>query len=51
LLPHRLANAYARLEPFGFVVIVVLLATRLLGEIMHPPMEWVLGLLRPLTGI
>ena len=36
LLPMRLAHFYARLEPFGLILIVVLLATGVLGKILIP---------------
>ena len=36
LLPRSLANGYARLEPYGFMVVVALLATGVLGVLMRP---------------
>jgi Zn-dependent protease len=48
LLPHSLAVSYARLEPYGFMVVIVLLATGILGSLMQPILhvvEYVLGLL------
>ena len=36
LLPHRLAISYARLEPYGFMVIILLLATGALNVLMGP---------------
>ena len=36
LLPPPLANGYARLEPYGFMVVVALLATGILGVLMRP---------------
>lgn len=36
LLPPRLADAYARLEPFGLIIIVLLLATGLLARYLSP---------------
>ena len=36
LLPNRLAWQYARLEPFGFPILLVLLFTGILGEILWP---------------
>jgi Zn-dependent protease len=38
LLPHRAAAALARMEPYGLFVIVVLLATGVLGRLMQPLM-------------
>jgi Zn-dependent protease len=36
LLPHRIASAYARLEPYGFVLVIILLVTGVLGDLMQP---------------
>ena len=36
LLPHRIAAAYARLEPYGFVLVIILLMTGLLSRLMDP---------------
>jgi Zn-dependent protease len=36
LLPNRLALPYARLEPFGFPILLVLIFTNLLGVILNP---------------
>jgi Zn-dependent protease len=36
LLPHRIAAAYARLEPYGFVLVILLLMTGLLSRLMDP---------------
>jgi Zn-dependent protease len=36
LLPDRLAMSYARLEPLGFPILLVLLFTNVLGIILHP---------------
>jgi Zn-dependent protease len=36
LLPHGAATAYARLERYGFPIVIVLLLTGVLGELMEP---------------
>ena len=36
LLPRRLANAFSRIEPYGFVVLIVLLVSGALGFILRP---------------
>jgi Zn-dependent protease len=51
LLPNRMANAYGRLEPYGFVIIIVLLATGMLDVVMRPLTGLVLVFLHSLTGI
>ena len=44
LLPHPLSVALARIEPFGFLILIVLLMTRTLDAIIGPPMEFLLKL-------
>ncbi|MGE5336240.1 MAG: site-2 protease family protein [Gemmatimonadota bacterium] len=36
LLPHRLAYQFARIEPYGFIILLVLLATNTLGFFIEP---------------
>jgi Zn-dependent protease len=36
LLPHRLAWQFARLEPYGLAILLVLLFTDILGRILNP---------------
>jgi Zn-dependent protease len=36
LMPHGLAQRYARFEPYGFFVVILLLATGVLGTLMLP---------------
>lgn len=36
LLPHRLAWQYAKLEPWGFPILLVLLFTHVLGSVLGP---------------
>jgi Zn-dependent protease len=36
LLPRSIAASYARLEPYGFMVVILLLATGFLGTLMRP---------------
>ncbi|HTT37579.1 MAG TPA: site-2 protease family protein [Burkholderiales bacterium] len=36
LLPNRLAYRFAMIEPYGLIIIVVLLATRVLGAVIWP---------------
>lgn len=51
LLPYRLAVGYSRLEPYGFMVIIVLLATGLLDTLMAPLVAVLLTLLQAIVGI
>jgi len=46
LLPHSLAAGYSRLEPYGFMVVIILLATGILSDLMRPILrvaQYVLG--------
>ncbi|HEY3249304.1 MAG TPA: site-2 protease family protein [bacterium] len=42
LLPPRLAIGYARLEPFGVIILLALIFLRLLSVIIVPPMQWLI---------
>lgn len=44
LLPEPLSNLVARVEPFGFVILIALLFTRVLDGIIRPPIEFFLRL-------
>lgn len=45
LLPHPLAWKFARIEPYGFIILLVLMFTGFLGKIMGPPIEAVINLI------
>jgi Zn-dependent protease len=51
LLPHKLAMSYARLEPYGFMVVILLLATGVLGQLMWPIMRAAEYLVATLVGL
>ena len=36
LLPQSLAVSYSRMEPYGFMIVILLLATGVLGALMYP---------------
>jgi Zn-dependent protease len=44
LLPAPLASLVSRIEPFGFVILIVLLMTRTLDRVIDPPTEFLLKL-------
>jgi len=50
LLPHRMAAQYARLEPYGFMIVILLLATGVLGTLMWPIMRAAEYLVAALAG-
>ncbi|HVO93758.1 MAG TPA: site-2 protease family protein [Terriglobales bacterium] len=44
LLPQPLSGTLARVEPFGFIILIALLMTRTLDSLIDPPMEFLLRL-------
>jgi len=51
LLPHALAERYARFEPYGFFVVILLLATGVLSTLMRPILAAGDYLIRLLLGL
>jgi len=51
LLPPKPAYYLSRLEPYGFIIILVLLATGVLGYLISPVIGLVLSLIAKLTGM
>jgi len=45
LLPPRLSVHYARLEPYGLIIVVLLLMTGILGRILWPLVDFFMGVL------
>ena len=51
LLPPRLALALSRVEPYGFFVLIGLLATGMLSMIISPPIRWLAGVVKTVVGL
>ena len=51
LLPHRLAYSYSKLEPYGLILIMVLLFTNILTLVITPLTHLVINLLAILFGL
>ena len=51
LLPGRLAYHFGRIEPFGFFILLGLLATGLLSQILWPPVSLMLSLVGGAAGL
>lgn len=51
LLPPRLSDKFDRLEPYGLLILVALLATGVLGRIIGPPVEYLRGILFAIIGL
>jgi Zn-dependent protease len=51
LLPHRLAQVVMRIEPYGFLILIVLLFTGVLGFVLWPAIRLTMGLIAQLFGV
>lgn len=51
LLPMKLAIPFSKLEPYGMVLVVVLLISGVLGIFMWPIMKLFFGVFAPLAGV
>jgi Zn-dependent protease len=51
LLPGPLAWKFSRIEPYGFLILIGLLVTGILGKILIPVIWLVISLLAPVTGL
>lgn len=51
LLPHRLAWRFAQIEPYGFIILLVLLYLRILGSILTPLIYLSLSAIAAVCGI
>ena len=51
LLPHRLADMVARVEPYGFIILIVLLFSGALGFVMWPLIGISMSLIAALFGV
>jgi Zn-dependent protease len=51
LLPHRFAWRFARIEPYGFVILLALLLTGVLGYVLMPPIAALMQLIAALFGL
>ena len=50
-LPHRMAYNLAKLEPYGLLVIMLLMASGLLSTVMYPILGFLVGILSFVFGI
>lgn len=51
LLPHRLARRVARVEPYGFFILILLLFTGVLGFMLWPAITVLMALVAALLGL
>jgi Zn-dependent protease len=50
LLPHNIASGFDRIEPFGLMIVIALLATGMLWTVVGPAVEFVTGLFLRFAG-
>ena len=51
LLPQRMADALSRIEPYGFIILIVLLFTGMLGYVLWPLIGLSLSLIASAFGV
>ncbi|WED43819.1 site-2 protease family protein [Legionella cardiaca] len=51
ILPPRQAYFYQKIEPFGFIILLLLMFTGILGWLINPPIQWSLIALRSLFNL
>ena len=51
LLPVPYAYRFARIEPYGFIILLALLMTGILGIVMWPFVNWFLELFAGIAGM
>jgi len=51
LLPGPWAWRFSRIEPYGFMILVLLMVTGMLGAILWPIIGLVMSALQPITGL
>jgi Zn-dependent protease len=51
VLPNRLSYAYSRLEPYGMLILIVLIVTPVLSSILNPLVAGGLRLVYSLFGL
>ncbi len=51
LLPPHLASAYNTIEPYGMMILVVLIFTNVLSMLLNPPLQWMQMELLKLFGL
>jgi Zn-dependent protease len=51
LLPSRLSYKFDKLEPYGFIILIILMVTNILSMILGGPLSFVIGVSMDLAGI
>ena len=40
ILPRPLALAYSKIEPFGLLILIILIVTKVLSQVLEAPVMW-----------
>ena len=51
VLPNRLSYAYSRLEPYGMIILIILIVTPVLSSVLNPLVVGSLRLVYSLFGL
>ncbi|PTQ82392.1 site-2 protease family protein [Nitrosomonas ureae] len=51
LLPHRMAYQFSRIEPYGFMILLVLLFSGVLGAVIGPMITWAKVMIVSIFGL
>jgi Zn-dependent protease len=51
ILPPRLAFLYDKIEPYGLIIIIILIVTKILSQILQPPLMWLQKLIENIFGL
>jgi len=45
ILPRELAYAWSRIEPYGFIILILLIFTRVVDFVLYPPIRGIVSIL------
>ncbi|KTC84166.1 site-2 protease family protein [Legionella brunensis] len=51
LLPRKQAYQYQKMEPLGFIILLILMLTGVLAWLINPPIQWSLAAIRALFNL
>lgn len=51
ILPSKLAIFYDKIEPFGLVILIILIITKILSQVLEPPFIWLQQLISNIFGL
>lgn len=51
VLPDQLAVIFEKIEPYGFIILIILIVTKILSQILGPPIMWLQQFISNIFGI